>query len=57
MSKHRKRLTECLFSVANVLHFNYIGQASQYLQGTLADQHFVLAVPDSGAERNVMDAR
>ncbi len=57
MSKYRHRWTECLFNVANVFHFGFLGQNSQRLQGTLARRHSVLAVPDSGAERNIIDMR
>lgn len=55
MSKYRRRLTECMFSVANVFHLGYLGNYMQTLKGTLADQYAALAVPDTGAERNVMD--
>ena len=56
MSKYRARLTQCLFPVLNKFaSFNFLGETSQRLEGTLADTYNVLAVPDSGAERNVMD--
>lgn len=55
MSKHRRRMTKCIFSVANVFHLGYLGNYMQTLKGTLADQYAALAVPDTGAERNVMD--
>ena len=57
MSKYRHRLTECLFPSTDAFHFGFLGETCQRLQGTLADHHPVLAVPDSGAERNVMDLR
>ena len=56
MSKYRRRLTECLFySAANVFHFGYMGNDQSFLEGCLADQYAVCAVPDTGAEKNVMD--
>ena len=33
---------------------SFIGETSQRLEGTLADKYDVLAVPESGVERNVM---
>ena len=55
ISKYRSRLTECIFSVANVFHFGYLGNSQQVLEGTLADQFITCAISDTGAERNVMD--
>ena len=57
LSRHRRRLVECLFSVANLFHFSFLDGSSQFLEGTLADRYPVLAVPDSGAEANVIDYR
>ena len=57
MSKYRRRLTECIFSVANVFHLGFLGNCRQFLEGTLADQYVAYAIPDTGAERNVMDLR
>lgn len=55
MSKYRHRLTRCFFSMANKLStFAFLGMGCQRLEETLADAHDVLAVPDTGAERNVM---
>ena len=34
--------------------FGYLGENSQRLRGKLADEYDVLAIPDTGAERNVM---
>ena len=55
MSKYRRRLTECVFSIANVFHLGYLGNSQQILEGTLANKYLAYAIPDTGAERNVMD--
>lgn len=55
LSKHRRRLTECLFSVVNMFHFSFLGNDCQLLKGKLADLYPAYALPDTGAERNVMD--
>ena len=55
MSKHRRRITECIFSVFNVFHFSFLDNNYQFLEGTLGDTQTVHASPDTGAERNVMD--
>ncbi len=55
MSKYRHRLTECVFQGYNLFHHGYLGNNSQRLKGCLADYHPALAVPDSGAECNVID--
>jgi len=55
LSKYRHRLTQCFFSMSNKLSaFAFLGEGCQVLEGILADEHFVLAVPDTGAERNIM---
>lgn len=57
MSKYRRRLTKCLFSVKGCIsHFGFLGDSYQRLRGRLAGEHHVLAVPDPRAERNVMDS-
>ena len=49
------RLTKCVFSVVNnVSQFSFLGETYQRLQGTLANKLSVLAIPDTGADRNVM---
>ena len=56
LTKFRDRLTQCLFNVRkNFVRFGFLGESRQKLKGTLADEHNVLAVPDTGAERNVMN--
>jgi hypothetical protein len=57
LSKYGRRLTECVFSMAGVFKFGFLGNKCHRLEGILGDEHKVLAVPDTGAERNVMDAR
>ena len=49
------RISRCLFSVVNnVSHFGFLGETSQRLRGALADKYPVLAIPDTGADRNIM---
>ena len=40
--------------VNNISHFSFLGETYQRLHGTLADKLSVLAIPDTGADRNVM---
>ena len=40
--------------VNNISHFSFLGETCQRLHGTLADKFSVLAIPDTGADRNVM---
>lgn len=55
LTKFCHRMTRCLFSVVNsVPHFGFLGETYQRLEGTLDDRHSVLAIPDTGADRNVM---
>ena len=55
MSKYRNRLSKCVFSMINRFSsIAFLGETSQRLEGTLADTYNVFAVPDTGAERNVM---
>ena len=58
LSKYRRRFTECVFSMFNVLRFGFLGDTRQVLEGSLgetqADKHSVLAGLDTGAECNVM---
>jgi hypothetical protein len=56
LSKYRRRLTECVFSMARVFRFGFLGNRCHRLEGILDGKYPVLAVPDTGAERNVMDA-
>ncbi|KAG8533929.1 uncharacterized protein KY384_001670 [Bacidia gigantensis] len=55
MSEYRRRLTECVFSISNFFHIGYLGNSSQLLRGAIADDSPAFAVPDTGAERNVMN--
>jgi hypothetical protein len=55
MSKYRHRLTQCIFTMGKKLSaFAFLGEGCQRLEGILGDTYNVLAVPDTGAERNVM---
>ncbi|KAL8952335.1 MAG: hypothetical protein Q9222_001746 [Ikaeria aurantiellina] len=57
LTKYKRRLTECLFSMMNVFQINFLGNDSQCVLGNLGrgEQAFpVSAVPDTGAERNIM---
>jgi hypothetical protein len=56
LSKYGRRLTECVFSIARVFKFGFLGNRCHRLEGVLEDKYSVLAVTDAGAERNVMDA-
>lgn len=55
---------DCTFSVLNVFYFGSIGSVDRKVGGTLHDirtssiwkWRFTWALPDSGAERNIMDA-
>ena len=54
MSKYKHRLTSCSFNVASYIpHFGFLGGSRQRLHGQLAGKH-VYAIPDSGADMNVM---
>lgn len=55
MSKHRYRLTKCFFPSTNLPGMNFLGGGTQRLKGIVGSSHQTLAVPDSGADRNVMD--
>ena len=56
LSKHKRRITECLFTVVNYFGFCFLGDTYQRFKGILGEESLVLAVSDTGAERNVMDA-
>ena len=56
-TKYKHRLTKCLSSAARVLRFNLLDGSRQLLEGTLGDGNKVYAVPDTGAEGNVLDLR
>ena len=56
-TKYKHRLTKCLSSAAAVLRFNLLDESCQFLEGTLGDTYKTDAVPDTGAEGNVMDLR
>lgn len=52
-SKHRRRFSKCVFSMFNVFHLNFLGGGRQILNGKVGG-YLVDAVPDTGAERNVI---
>ena len=56
-TKYRYRLTKCLFSAAGLLRINLLDESRQFLEGMLGDIYRTDAVPDTGAEGNVMDLR
>ena len=56
-TRYRHRLTNCLSSTAGVLRINLLDESRQFLKGTLGNRHQTDAVPDTGAEGNVMDLR
>ena len=54
LSKYRHRLVNCRFSVFSGFHLNFLDGGRQVLKGKVG-KYPVFAVPDTGAERNVMD--
>ena len=56
-TKYKHRLTKCLFSAAAALRINLLDKSRQLLEGTLGDTYRTDAVPDTGAEGNVMNLR
>ena len=56
-TKYKHRFTKCLSSAAKVLRFNLLGGGRQLLEGTLGKRNKVYAVPDTGAEGNVLNLR
>jgi hypothetical protein len=57
MTKFRRRLTECIFATTGFFQFGSFGDGCQQLRGSLEEAGSILAVLDSGAERNVMDRK
>ncbi|KAL8751059.1 MAG: hypothetical protein Q9199_006672 [Rusavskia elegans] len=59
LSKNKRRLTECLFSTVNVPRLNFLGCDDSRLHGYVGgygkELIEVAALPDTGAERNIMD--
>lgn len=55
LSKYRHRISNCAFKVLKFVHMAYMGSGSQLIEGTIAGSHPTSAVPDSGAECNVID--
>ena len=57
MTKFRRRLTDCVFATTGFFQFGSFGDGCQQLRGSLEKAGSILAVLDSGAERNVMDRK
>ncbi|KAI4268342.1 MAG: hypothetical protein L6R38_007874 [Xanthoria sp. 2 TBL-2021] len=61
LSKYKHRLTECLFSAVNVPKLNFRGCDDSRLHGYVGgygeELIEVAALPDTGAERNIMDRK
>ncbi|KAL8916484.1 MAG: hypothetical protein Q9208_008487 [Pyrenodesmia sp. 3 TL-2023] len=58
LSKYRRRLTECFFSRSKVLQMNFLGDDCERLLGQIGsdtEAFAVTAVPDTGAEGNIMN--
>ena len=55
LTKYRRRLTECVFHIASLAHLSHLDGESQYLRGMLADRDVAFAVPDTCADRNIMN--
>lgn len=55
LSNHRHRLVKCLPPLGNALCFKLLDDNWEFLEGTLAGSKIAFAVPDTGAEGNVMD--
>ena len=55
MSRYRNRLSRCLFRTRNVLGMSYMSGGSGAFLGLLNGKYQIFALPDSGAERNVMN--
>lgn len=56
-TNYKHRLTRCLSSAARVLRFNLLDGSRQLLEGTLGNKNKVYAMPDTGAEGNVLNLR
>ena len=56
-TKYKHRFTRCLPSAARVLRINLLDGSRQLLKGTLGISNRVYAVPDTGAEGNVLNLR
>ena len=59
MTKFRRRITECMFTMMNVFHFDLLGSSQEYIRGSLQKtdgtlEIRALAALDTGAEGNIM---
>lgn len=59
MTKFRRRISECMFTMVNVLHLNLLGASQEYIRGDLGNTDKTLESPtlaalDTGVEGNIM---
>ena len=57
LTKYRDRLADCLSPRKDVPSIKYLGNKPQRLVGVIGDLYKAFAIPDTGADRNVMDMR
>jgi hypothetical protein len=55
LSKYPHRLSQCFFFKQRSFKFGLLGETFRRMEGTLGSHEHVLALPDTGAERNVID--
>jgi hypothetical protein len=55
LSKYQHRLSQCVFFEQRSFKFGLLGETFRRMEGTLGSHEHVLALPDTGAERNVID--
>lgn len=55
LSKYQHRLSQCVFTAPRSFGFGLLGETFRRIEGTLGSHEHVLALPDTGAERNVID--
>ena len=55
LTQYRHRFTMCLRSLTKRIRVSLLNESRQYLQGMLKDNQKVYAVPDTGAEGNIID--
>ena len=55
LTKYSRRLTPCVFRLPAIAHMGFLNAEGNYFRGTIGRKNTVFAVPDTGAERNIMD--
>ncbi|PMD33926.1 hypothetical protein L207DRAFT_517945 [Hyaloscypha variabilis F] len=55
LTKYHHRLSQCVFSAPTPFKFGLLGEMFRRIEGTLGSYEGVLALPDTGAERNAID--